>query len=105
MDSPTFSMNSLTFVLAVVLLCCLYPTLSAVLQRDILPVMSCRKLRVLNAANNNITGFDTTLKVLSNLPYIQVVSLHVSVLLHRVSPSPFLSGFCAKFFLHVGHIV
>ncbi|KAL8606509.1 hypothetical protein ACOMHN_037740 [Nucella lapillus] len=44
--------------------------------RDILPVMSCSRLRVLNAANNHIAGFDTTLKVLSNLPQLQVLSLH-----------------------------
>ncbi|XP_076463213.1 uncharacterized protein LOC143295412 isoform X2 [Babylonia areolata] len=44
--------------------------------RDILPVMSCNKLRVLNAANNRIAGFDTTLKVLSSLPHLQVLSLH-----------------------------
>ena len=65
------------------LLLCLHHLLTTLLQRDLLPVMSCRRLRVLNAANNNITGFDTTLKVLSNLPYIQVLSLHVSaVCLH-----------------------
>ncbi|KAK7495942.1 hypothetical protein BaRGS_00012932 [Batillaria attramentaria] len=44
--------------------------------RDILPVMSCGQLRVLNAANNHITSLDTTLKVLSNLRFLQVLSLH-----------------------------
>ena len=86
MDSPIFYPEFLDLCVGSVVVVLSIPPLSAVLQRDLLPVMSCRKLRVLNAANNNITGFDTTLKVLSNLPYIQVVSLHVSVLLHRVSP-------------------
>lgn len=44
--------------------------------RDILPVMSCGQLRVLNASHNHITSLDTTLKVLSNLRFLQVLALH-----------------------------